>query len=367
MKQPLPVHSRNAAIDHIRIFLTLLVIFHHVSIAYGGSGGWYWKEVEDGSNPLLIFFNAVNQSYFMGFFFLLAGYYTAPSFERKGAMRFTKERLLRLGIPLTVYFFGIAPFTVGLIRHHEGAGLFEGWWNMILAKEFEPGPLWFAEALLLFTCVYVGWRLIRGKGNGLKTLPGALPLTFWAMGLGLVSFGIRLWLPVGESVLWLQLGYFPCYIFLFFAGILCSQNQLLERITFRQSWPWMLVSAVAFAILVAVFFTRSQAGSFSGGWNLNALFYALWDPFMAWGMILGLLWLSGKWFAGPTVVGSWLAGNAYGAYIVHPPIVVGFSLAFSQVGWQPTLKLLVVGCLSCLCSLLLAALLRTIPGSRKIL
>lgn len=39
----------------------------------------------------------------MGFFFLLSGYFAAISYERKGAVRFARERLLRLGIPLLVY------------------------------------------------------------------------------------------------------------------------------------------------------------------------------------------------------------------------------------------------------------------------
>ena len=361
------VPTRNAAIDHLRVFLTALVIFHHVAIVYGGSGGWYWKEVEDGSNPLLILFNAVNQSYFMGFFFLLAGYYTPRSFERKGELRFIKERFLRLGIPLVVYFFVIAPFTVGLIRHHEGMGLLEGWWKMVLEHEFEPGPLWFAEALLIFALLYGLWRRFRPEASSLKKIPGNLSLAISALALGFISFGIRLWLPVGESVLWLQLGYFPCYVFLFFAGTLCAERKLLEHITFRQAGPWMLVSVFAFGFLVWVFFSRSQAGSFSGGWTLNALIYALWDPFMAWGMILGLLWIAGKWLGRATAVSSWLAGNAYGTYIVHPPVVVSLSLACSHLNWPPTTKLWIVGSLSFVFSVLIAALLRAIPGSGRIL
>src|SRR5687768_11841205 len=68
--------TRNAAIDHLRIVLTGLVIFHHVAIAYGGSGGWYWREEANSSQPLLLMFNATNQAFFMGVFFLFAGYYT---------------------------------------------------------------------------------------------------------------------------------------------------------------------------------------------------------------------------------------------------------------------------------------------------
>jgi hypothetical protein len=64
--------TRNAAIDHIRIILTAIVIFHHVAIVYGGSGGWYWREQPNASNEALLMFNAIDQAYFMGFFFLLA-------------------------------------------------------------------------------------------------------------------------------------------------------------------------------------------------------------------------------------------------------------------------------------------------------
>src|ERR1019366_3667481 len=97
--------SRNPSIDHLRIVLTALVILHHAAIVYGGAGGWYWRQEPDSSNPLLVFFNALNQSYFMGFFFLLAGYYTPASYDRKGAWSFLADRLRRLGLPLLGYFF----------------------------------------------------------------------------------------------------------------------------------------------------------------------------------------------------------------------------------------------------------------------
>ena len=49
------------------------------------------KEVED----LLA---AVDQAFFMGMFFLVAGYYTPGSWRRKGTTRFAADRLLRLGV-----------------------------------------------------------------------------------------------------------------------------------------------------------------------------------------------------------------------------------------------------------------------------
>lgn len=77
---------RNGGLDALRAVMTLLVLFHHTAITYGGAGSWYYREVQpDGSitSTLLLFFNAINQAYFMGVFFLLAGYFTHRSLQSK--------------------------------------------------------------------------------------------------------------------------------------------------------------------------------------------------------------------------------------------------------------------------------------------
>ena len=95
--------GRTDFIDRLRVVLTALVIAHHTAISYGGSGSWFYREVTDGGRPsslLLTLFCAVNQSFFMGMFFLLAGYFTPGSLRRKGPARFLMDRGLRLGVPL---------------------------------------------------------------------------------------------------------------------------------------------------------------------------------------------------------------------------------------------------------------------------
>jgi hypothetical protein len=83
--------------------MTALVILHHTAITYGGPGGWFWRENETSAAPsslLFTLFCATNQAYFMGFFFLLAGYFTPRALERKGYKAFLRDRVLRLGLPL---------------------------------------------------------------------------------------------------------------------------------------------------------------------------------------------------------------------------------------------------------------------------
>jgi hypothetical protein len=359
--------TRNAAIDCLRVFLTALVILHHTAIEYGGSGGWYWREQPDSSNLGLVMLNAIDQSFFMGFFFLLAGYYTPSAYAKKGPAGFLAERGLRLGVPLLGYFFLVQPLTVALARSDRGGSLLLDWWHLFLARDFAPGPLWFAEALLFFAMGFVLWRKIYPLRAPLTSLPHVSTLALIATGLGLLSFSVRFVYPAGKELLWLQLGYFPCYIFLFAAGCAAASSHLLERLTFSQVRPWLVISGGGLLTLPAVLFLHLGSGAFSGGWTSHAFYYALWDPFVATGIILGLLWFAQVIVTKPTLLGTWLARRAYGAYIVHPPVVVGLSVPLKTVAISPILKFGVVGLAASLASFLIASLLLRIPGASRIL
>jgi len=358
---------RNSSIDHIRIVLTTLVILHHTAIVYGGSGGWYWRQETDGSNPLLLLFNAVNQSFFMGFFFLLAGYYTPQSFDRKGARRFLADRFLRLGLPLVVYFFILSPMTIALARTSGGHPFWSGWWLMARRGKFEPGPLWFAESLLIFALAYAAWRACRpGRFAEISHIPGPATLALAAVAVGLASFLIRLAVPTGKLILWLQLGYFPPYVLLFVFGCKAARNQVLERVTLANAKPWAVVSVAMLVLLPIVIATRGGHGAFNGGWSWNAVIYALWDPLIAWGIILTLLWSFRTYWAGENRLTVWLARRAYGAYIVHPPVVVALSLCAREWATPPLVKFAVVGLAACAGSFVTASGVLLIPGTRRI-
>ena len=140
----------------------------------------------------------------------------------------------------------------------------------------------------------------------------------------------------------------------------------MEQVTFRQARSWIAVSLLALLTLPAVIFLHLGKGDFEGGWSSNALFYALWDPLVAWGVILGLLWATRTYWSQATRLTTWLARSAYGAYIVHPPIVVGVSLAATAWMLDPIWKFFVVGSVACIGSFFAAYLLVAIPGVRRV-
>lgn len=365
------LHPRCIFVDHLGIVLTALVILHHAAIVYGGSGGWYWREETESSSRLLLVFNALNQSYFMGLFFLLAGYFTPASYDRKGAAQFVSDRLVRLGVPLVIYFFLLSPMTIALARTGSGHPFWSGWWQMIRGREFEPGPLWFAEALLIFALAYIVWRKLVPtavpRSNAAIEIPRARTLAVAAVCVGAASFLIRLWVPVGTNVVWLQVGYFAPYIVLFCFGCAAARGRLLERVTLSRAKPWIAVSVVMFFLLLYFLLFRANEGSFLGGWTLNAAFYAWWDPFISWGIILLLLWLFRIGWSRESRLVTPLARCAFTAYIVHPPVLVGLSLAGRSWAAAPLLKFGVIGLASCVGAFAVASMLIRLPGARKVL
>ena len=201
-------------LDNLRILLIILVMLQHLSVTYGGPGSWDLKFETDDVFTLMIFslFNAVNQTFFMGFFFLLSGYFTPGSYNRKGGRQFILDRLLRLGIPLVIYDILISPNVSYLINIFMW-GWDNGWLSYIRLYYREgfvigSGPLWYVEKLLLFQVIYIlGRKLIQyiPRFKSMFSLPGWVVIGSFVLAIGAATFVMRIWLPYPENIDFLTL------------------------------------------------------------------------------------------------------------------------------------------------------------------
>ena len=369
------VHVRNAGIDALRVATTFLVVFHHTAITYGAIGAWYYKEVpSDGSlsSMLLVFFCTVNQAWFMGLFFLLAGYYTPRSLDAHGSARYFAGRLKRLAIPLLVYGLMIGPATIAMAQTARGKPFAETLLALWRRGEFEKGPLWFAWALLLFAAAVVLLRSIGVPRIGTeerRRFPSNAALLLAALATGAAAFGLRLRWPVGTEVWGLQLGYFASYVVLFVAGIAASPR-LLEGLPVSQVRTWRRVALLSSPILPIVVLVGSSwgiQGRPEGGWSLPALVYAFWEPLVAWGVILALLQRSESHFRELGPIGAKLTRRAFAIYAIHPPVVVAVALAWRSVSAPPLIKFAVSASIASLLCYVLAGLLLKVPGVGRVL
>lgn len=355
--------ARDDAIDAARVFATGLVVLHHTAITYGGSGSWFYREVQTDtgwSSLLLTFFCALNQAWFMGFFFLLAGYYATPSLLAKGVWPFLRGRLWRLGLPLLFFGAVLGPLTVALAQTSRGKPFVDTLWGLWGRGAFEMGPLWFAWALLLMTVLTL--PLKRWLGS-VRPVPGDRVLLAAALLTGAVALILRQWWPVGTQALGIQWGYAAGYVLLYGAGLLAAPGQWL------QAWPgpavrrWRRVALWTLPVLALTALIGPRwlglQGRAEGGLSVLSAVYAWWEPFVAFGAILVLLQTCRQRFSTLNPLGQQMARRAFAVFVIHPPVVVLVSLAWQQVTAPALLKFAVTGAVSLvLCYLLAGWLLR---------
>ncbi len=373
--------SRDLYIDRLRSLMTALVILHHTALTYGAMGSWFWYELKPStalSSQILIQFCTSNQAYFMAFFFFLAAYFTPASLERKGHGQFIADRFTRLGLPLLAFILILAPFTEALAHWGETGRFWEEFpflWRHVVIN---PGPLWFVEALLLFSLAYCAWRAMSASPLAVsqrtpRPFPSALALVGSAFATGVCALLIRQKFPVGS---WIppgfQLAYFVPYFVLFAAGIAAWRYDWLRQLDWRKAraaiwigiavWPLM---PIASAVTTNVLYKGST--NYSTGFSWPAVLYALWEPPVAWGFIAGWLLLGRRRMNQPSPFWSWVTRRAYTVYIIHPPVLVGVSLLLHEWAAPALIKFSATGALAIVCSWLLADPLVRLPGMRRVL
>jgi fucose 4-O-acetylase-like acetyltransferase len=365
-------------IDNLKVILIILVVLHHTFITYGAPGGWYYmqKTTQQAALIPMTLFVAVNQSFFMGLFFFISAYFIRPSYQKKGASRFLKDRLIRLGIPLIFYSFIFGPcinylvYYFGYDHHISFSQFLRGYNDWI-----DFGVLWFVAALLLFTLVYVVWRqIITNRTNKINIkIPLGNVMAFAAM-LGVVSFLVRLVFPIGWILkpVGFQLGHFTQYVALFIAGILASKYNWLADITYKQSKRAALIAFLLVIIIFPLFYVllttlKFPSSWFSGGFHWPALLYAMWEQLTGLCIIMALLGIGKEKLNGNSALWSKLSRCAFAVYIFHPLAVISIALALRYWAVDPAVKLLLAAPLAVISSFLLASVILLIPGVKRII
>jgi glucans biosynthesis protein C len=370
------VNARLHYLDNLRTFAIMLVILHHTAITYGASGSWYYHEASGVSltSIILTLFCAINQAFFLGLLFFLSGYFTAPSYDRKGAGRFLRDKLVRLGIPLLFYAFLLGPALEYFLYHQSEMPLADYFRTRVLTmKDISFGPLWFVEALLIFNFVYAAWKVVfrRKKENPLRAFPSVRAILAVAVLTGIAAFCLRLVWPSGVNVLQMQLGFFASYVVLFILGIAAYRSAWLEEIPARTVRIWSFTALAAILILpVFVLLGGALSGNiktFQGGIYWQAIVYSLWEPFVAFGIILFLLTWFRSHLNSEGLLSRTLSQTSYTAFIIHAPVIVGISLLARNVAAPPILKFASVGALGITTCFTLSYLITRIPGARRVL
>jgi surface polysaccharide O-acyltransferase-like enzyme len=366
--------NRLAWIDNLRVLTIILVVILHTAVTYSGLGGWYYEEeteLDMLSMILFAFFQTFTQAYFMSLLFMVSGYFTRRSLEKKGTANFLGGRLRRLGIPLLIYVFIIHALTVKLA--YPDLDIYE--WYLNGLKNFYflswTGPLWFVEALLIFTFLYVLiGKLVSVNIEKLQVTiryPGVFGLILL---ITAVAFLFRLVYPIGTDFYNLQFSFFSAYIFMFIAGILAYQAGVFDKITYEDGKRWLFISlgvGIPLWALIIVFGGALEDNmQMLGGWNWPALFYALWESFFCVTFIIALLGIFKHKVNISNRFQQFLSDQAFGVFVFHAPVLVGLSMMLNTWEIYPLLKFFIVFPMALIASFFVSWLMRRIPLLRKV-
>ena len=376
--------TRLLFIDNIRVYLTILVILHHLMITYAGTGSWiYFEDRADLLTEVVgSIFTTVNQIYFMGLFLLISAYFVPGSYERKGAGRFLKDRLVRLGIPLAIYSWIIHPLLV-YVYLRVVAGIRQPFWEYFPRQYFGEGyligqgPLWFVETLLILTLGNVAIRLLfrsrPAEPISDSAFPGGAAISLFAVLVALVTFVLRLWIPEGWNFkpLNLQFPYFPGYIALFLVGLVAYRRNwfltLPEKTGRRWLWACAFILLIGYPVALILGGAMEDDSVFLGGWHWQALFRAFMSSFMAVGLCIGVLYLFRRYANRQGRLSRFLVPNAYTAYIIHAPVIVAVALALRGLDFHPLLKFALAALVSVSLCFGLSSLIRKLPYTDRVL
>lgn len=369
-------------IDNLRLVMIILVVLIHLAVTYSGTGSWYIndvKEIDTICYAVFGLFQSYTQAYFMGFLFLISGYFVVRSYEKKGAGKFIADRLVRLGIPTLIYMLIIHPFNVYVLLGYtwDRPKFVQYYLNYVMSLDFlgESGPLWFALALLIFNIIYALVRVLMKarKPKVTQELPSTGKAVLLVFMIAFVAFLIRLVQPIDTSILNMQLCFFSQYVILFVVGIRAGRYDWFSKISYRAGRRWLLAALLPGILFWVVLMLTGGAlnGGFDlykGGLHWQSAGYALWESFTVVAMSIGLIGVFRERYNHQTKITKVLSDNSFGVYMFHAPVIILVSIILLPLEMYPLAKFLLAAILGIPLSFLLSNyVFRKIPFLKRVL
>jgi len=333
-------------LDAVRGGAFLFTVAFHATLSFlPGPQVWVTRDTPDMG---LADFLVVTHMSHMLIFFVLAGFFARMTIERRGALAFVKDRLLRITLPAVVFWpfiiAGVIATFIGgaIVMHGAGGTSAPPPPTGFSASAFPLTHLWFLYALTLTyagALVFVGLgRLLDRKGR-MRTrvydpamrwlVANRLLVPLLALPMAALFLSSPSWLPT-MGIPTPDHGFLPniiatrSYALAFLLGwLLQRQPGLLDMI--RRDWfGYGLAAAIASVLLLlqikpALFLAPAPA--FAHPVQL-AVLYAI----AAWCWTIGLIGVGLRFLSEAHPVVRYVSDASYWIYITHLPVVMAMQV-----------------------------------------
>lgn len=333
-------------------------------------------------------FFAVNASFFMGLFFMISGFFFAPSFNKKGFKKYTTDKLIRYGIPLLFVYWFMMPFVfyfnyelysdnpslsflTFFKRIYLGIGQQPEWFRPILTwpeSDLGFGHLWFVENLLVYALLYGCLRATLQKTSFAEKFNLNVYLFSFAFILivTISTILVRDYHQVGEiknvlGFLMIEVAHWPVYLGFLISGIIAGQTDM-----FRKFPPFYgkILLVVGLLMAAKIYFPSLFPEIVN---SLSGQYFEIFETILGFSLSFGLVVFFRDNLNSTNKLFKNLTESAYAAYIFHYPIVIAFQYGFDKVSLNLFAKFVVVGILSIVTTFAFSYLVRRPEIIRRVI
>ena len=371
---PVVSMPRQAWMDNLRVAVIAGVIVTHVAATYAVPMPWYYEERTAGDVTVTLVSALLGPPvlFAMALLFLVAGMLSPRSLQRRGPRRFIVERLVRLGVPLALTVALIVPATALVGELAEGAVAPQDAGAFFAARvaTADTGVMWFAAVLLLFSIAYAALRSLRPSRPQLVSRIRGWHLVGLAAAIALGSFVVRLqWPALSATAFHLNLWDWPAMAGLFTLGIVAGERHWLQPVPdrMRRRCGWIALGSFIAALVFFAAVVVTGDDLLLGGANAQALILPAIEGSLA---VSASVWFAGwfqrRWLREGAFARA-LSRGSYGAYVLHPAVIVLLAISVRWLEVPVELKLVAVGALGIAVSFAVAWALTRIAVLRRIL
>ncbi|MFI7413256.1 acyltransferase [Streptomyces sp. NPDC049627] len=338
------IAPRRGELDALRVFVVLGLVFFHSGLVFSPDDDFYVKNAQTtDAVTVLAGFGVV---WAMPMLFLVSGLGSRYSIRRRGPARFTRERSLRLGVPLVFATLVLCPLPQWLRLRAADPGYDESYgrfWRRFLTvrldaadfpfvlegEHFETGHLWFVVLLLTFSLLLAPVAApLAARSERVAQAVGRRPVLLLLLLPALPLAAINAFLGMEEGFAgWNRWAYLVFFLF----GYALADDGHVRAALRRLALPVGVFGLVLFAGTAPGFVSLDDPFTEGSPFALvtRAVFGAAgWCWVVA---ILGLLDRPREARA-PSRAMVYLGLAALPLYVLHQPVVV--ALAYGVVGWS---------------------------------
>ncbi len=370
--------NRIIFLDNLRGLTVLLVLIFHAGAAYSSAVD-FWPYHESSSSGLVDFYMLLGDVFMMSNLFFIAGYFATPSYNKRGAKVFLKDKFKTLGLPWLVITTCVLPVLdyinyIFVLNKEGGLGFFKYWLKSmkrilefnfgfldmskftIMPEQYYQRYVWFLSLLLFYFIVFVVYMSFKNRYYREEIVEVSLQKyanlkAFLVVAiLSIVLFGSVKqfiydeilgsgWFSFG-GILEFQLGKFFIYTIYFGFGVYAYNKQWF-RINggVGKVWAWGVGNFCAFGMNMLAFKVLSENSTPYLIYKLmHVVLYPLWIlTFLGLFLSIGYkYWNNKSWFKGE------LSKNSYKMYLVHYIFPITLPLMLSGLDVTAFAKFIIV-------------------------